>query len=185
MLKSYWKDPVWSAVIATVIVAAVGAVGTVFLNLWPAIGQFVTSVTKAAGEPSNMPNWLFWLISVIATPTVLFLAIALWQAIRPTAEAIDCRSYISDGFLNLRWRWSYYYDGGLGDIHSFCPHCDFQVFPVNASAYSAVDRIEFHCDSCQRSLATFEEPYASVESKVRRFIQQKIRNGEWLNKSCS
>lgn len=179
MLGKLWKDPVWGAVIAAGIVAVLGTVGTYFLDLWPTIGRYIAGIYETAQKPNGLPNWAFWLLVLTAIPTLLLALVLVWQAIAPGSSPASWRAYLDDHFVGLRWRWKYFSDGTLGDVHSFCPHCDFQVFPRHASSYSAVDRIAFFCDACNRSLATFDESYEELESKIRRFIQQKVRNGTW------
>ena len=183
MWKRIWKDPVWASVISAGILAVVGALGTYLLGLWPAISDVVSYPWKTAGEQSKWSNWQVWAAVTLAIPTVLLTFAALWSTARPSHRATDWRQeYLEDQFVGLRWRWTNYPDGNLGDIYSFCPHCDFQIIPHNASAYKAVDRIGFHCDSCGRDLATFAEPYHHLESRIRRLIQQKIRAGTWRRK---
>lgn len=180
MLAKLWKDPVWAAVISTAIVAAGGAIGTYLLDFWPIIGAWLKSVAAYAVAPSQLPNWAIWLLGAVALPTLLVTLAIIWQAIRGSTEPDPRLQYVDDVILGLRWRWKYVSGGSLSDVHSFCPHCDFQVFPLNASAYNAVDRIAFRCDSCGSDLAEFDESYDEIESKIRRFIQQKLRNGSWI-----
>lgn len=180
MWKVLWKDPVWAAVISAGIIAAVGAGGSYLLGLWPGLSNEAGALWRVAGEQSKWSNWQVWLAVTMAFPSVLLTLALLWSAIRPSTSAADWRHlYLEDQLVGLRWRWKNHSDGTLGDIHSFCPHCDFQVFSRHASAYAAVDRIDFHCDSCGRDLATFDEPYSQLESRVRRLIQQRIRAGTW------
>jgi hypothetical protein len=179
MWKTLWKDPVWSAVIAAVVVAIAGAVGTYLLDLWPAIGNFLSTAVDYILSSSLIPNWVLGLLALLILPTVFILVVVVWDSFSPRAEqAPDWRSYTSDSFLGLRWRWQYL-SGSISNLHTFCPHCDYQVFPKNASAFMAVDRISFNCDYCHQNLGAFDESYASIESKIERFIQQKIRNGTW------
>lgn len=187
MWKTIWKDPVWSSVIATVILATGGMAGMYFLNLWPTIGSYATDLAKSAVGPSEVPNWLFWIAVALAMPTVLFLLALLRNAFRSTTNSVtnNWHSYTEDNFFGLHWRWEYYSGGNIGGVHSFCPHCDFQVFPHQASAYSSLNCIAFHCDGCGQDLGTFNENYTSLESKVERFIQQKLRNNSWNTQSGS
>lgn len=181
MLKSIWKDPVWSKVISAGILAVCGAIGAYLLDLWPSIGSWFSFLWKSAGQPSQIPNWSVWFLGLLAIPSVLLMLALIWSVIRPERESgqDNWRSYLEDHFLGLCWRWKYFSSGDLDDPQPFCPHCDYQVFPHRASAYAAVDRIGFHCDSCGRDLTTFEESFESLQSKVRRLIQQKVRTGAW------
>jgi len=105
MLKLIWKDPVWSAVIATVIATVGGAIGTFLLGLWPAIGGWLASLWTLAAQPSQMANWVVWLLAVLTIPTLLILVALVWVAIRPSrAAAEDWRAYTEDDLLGLRWR---------------------------------------------------------------------------------
>jgi hypothetical protein len=130
---------------------------------------------------------LLGLLGILAAPTVIIVLIVIWQMIfpRPSPNIKDWRSYTVDMFFGLRWRWRYLEEGQPYEVHTFCPYCDFQVYPTNASAFRSVDRIAFHCDSCGQNLAAFDEPWEFVENKVKRFIQQKIRNGSWGNEKVS
>ena len=185
MLKLIWKDPVWSAVIATVIATAGGAIGTFFLGLWPAIGGWFASLWTLAAQPSQMANWVVWLLAVLTIPTLLILVALVWVAIRPSrAAAEDWRAYTEDELLGLRWRWNYFPSGRLEQPIPFCPKCDYQVFPHHASAFNAIERTGFHCDSCDRNLAEFDESYESLRSKIERFVQQKLRTGAWKSKNA-
>jgi hypothetical protein len=181
MLKSIWKDPVGSAVISGVILALGGAVGTYLLDLWPAIGRWFASVWARAGEPSLVSNWVVWLLTIFSIPALLMIAALVWAALRPDREAAGnhWRTYTEDDFLGLHWRWKYFPSGNLEHPIPFCPHCDYQVFPHHASAYSAIERTGFHCDSCSRNLPEFNESFDDLRSKIERLIQQKIRTGKW------
>src|SRR5450755_704308 len=179
MLKTLWKDPVWSKVISAVILAAASAAGTYALNWWPIIGNLATRAGAFGAATSNVANWLLGVLALMALPALLLVITLAWIWVRPTKQdARNWRAYVSDEFFGLRWQWQY--SGGvMSDMYTFCPHCDFQVYPESASAYSAVDRIVFRCESCHHELGVFDESYGSLENKAKRFAQQKIRNDTW------
>jgi hypothetical protein len=179
MLKRIWNDPVWSKVISAAILGAAAVAGTYFLNWWPAIGALLSRAVTFIGASSAVPNWLTGLAVLFALPTVFLLAALCWQVARPAKQVAAWQAYTSDVFFGLRWRWQYSRTSEMHSLLCFCPHCDFQVFPLSASPYGFQDRILFRCESCHRELATFEESYQSLESKATRFAQQKLRNGTW------
>lgn len=180
MLKKVWNDPVWGSVIAAVIVASAAAVGSYFSGWWPDISQFVRNAYAFASSSTAIPNWLIGVVMLLAIPTIVIAAALSWQAIRPsTLSVVDWRSYSTDIFFNLRWRWKYLSGGQISSMHVFCPQCDFQLFPEDVSAYRAVDHIRFRCDSCHRVVGEFQESLLSLESKAGRFVQQKLRNDSW------
>jgi len=176
MLKRIWKDPVWASVIAT----SIGGLASYFAGWWPAIVQAVKEVWIFLGATSSISHWFVVALALLALPTLVVGVMLAWQLVRPTPVSNpDWHAYTEDHFFGLRWRWRYFDGGNIRDIHTFCPRCDFQVFPQNASPWDAVERIRFRCDSCHSDLGEFQEAFESVESKTKRFIQQKIRNSTW------
>lgn len=97
----------------------------------------------------------------------------------------EWRSYREDLFFNLKWRWNYADDDFIYPLHTFCPNCDFQVYSKYASSYRGIDHISFECESCGRQLGKYSESTESLEDKVKRSIQQKLRNGTWTVKTSS
>lgn len=163
------------------------AFGSYFLNWWPSIGFFIRSGAKFAILTTNVPNWLFGLMSILSLLAVIISFVAVWIKMNPSESELepDWRSYKSDIFFGLRWRWEYFDDGNIYDVYTFCPHCDFQVFPYNVSTFRMVDRISFSCDSCKQNLCEIDESLESLENKVRRLIQQKVRNGLWIQQNTA
>jgi len=179
MLKKLWNDPVWSKVIAGVILAGGALVSGYFFNWLPAGAAYASNVFDFSVARTNVPNWLIGALILGVVPTIILIGAVIWISLRPEAESRpDWRTYRSDMFFGLRWRWDYF-GQSVGHMHTFCPRCDFQVLPNQASAFAAVDRISFHCESCQSALGSFDESWGSLEDKARRFVQQKLRNDLW------
>jgi len=88
------------------------------------------------------------------------------------SDAPRRNSYTSDSFEGLRWRWQYA-DGEITDLGSFCPACDFQIYPKSLGDNSG--RISFKCDHCNRDLGTHQGNYPYLENKITRLIQRKLR----------
>lgn len=176
MLKRIWKDPVWASVIA----AGIGGISSYLAGWWPAIVDSGKAVWVFMGTSSPVSHCIVALLALIALPTLIVGVMLAWQLVRSTsASNTDWHAYTEDKFFGLRWRWSYSSIGQIQRVTTFCPHCDYQVFWQDASAYAAVERIGFHCDSCHSTLGEFSESFRSLESKTERFIQQKVRNGTW------
>ncbi len=173
MLKRIWKDPVWASVIA----AGMGGLWSYLAGWWPAIVQGGKDAWFFLVSTSPISHWVVVSLALIALPTLVVSVMLVWQMVRPTpASTPEWHGYTEDNFFGLRWRWSYSSIGRIQRLTTFCPYCDFQVFWQDTSAYAAVDRIAFHCDSCHSKLGEFTESFHSLESKTERFIQQKIRN---------
>lgn len=185
-LAKIWHDPVWSKVLAGIILLVVAPPVTYVLNWWPAIGEVVQTAYHFALLPTALPNWIIALLGLLTFSTILIRLAALWQAAFPPNQAPTWKNYTTDTFFNLRWRWRYFDDGQLHSLCVFCPHCDLQVNPQqNLIGYRGVDRIGFHCDKCGQSLAEFNESIGSLENKVKRHIQLKLRNQTWRVKDSA
>lgn len=186
MLKKLWNDPVWSKVIAGVILAIGATFATFFFDWSSMIGKFVAQCYAFIVATTPIPNWVLLLIAILALPTVIFFGAVVWQKAFPSrSTASSWKNYTTDFFFGLRWRWRYRGEGLIYDMHTFCRHCDFQVYAQDVSSYRVIDHLAFRCDSCGCHLAEFQEAYASIESKTKRFIQQKIRNGTWSTQNSA
>jgi hypothetical protein len=129
MWKSIWKDPDWSAVISTGIVAAVGAIGTYLLVYWPALASSVGAFIELLAGSSNIPHWAIALVGILAIPTVLLIAALVWNRVHPNAPQVpDWTTYVTDEFFGIRWRWRYLHNT-ISNLTTYCPHCDYQVYP--------------------------------------------------------
>lgn len=188
MLKKIWNDPVGSKVIASVIIAGTGWL-TYRLNWWPGwitrrIAGLWASLWAYMLSSFALPHWLLILLILFALPTIVFGCVFVWITLFPKKDTTPdgatgphWSSYTTDLFDGLRWRWRYTSEGGIERVLSFCPVCDFQVFPDTTSSFA--DRISFHCESCGKNLGTLQGPYSYLDSKVTRLIQQKLRTQSW------
>jgi hypothetical protein len=184
MLRKLWHDPVWSKVIAGVILTVGAGLGTYVLDWWPAIGRFTTVAINFSLSSTLAPNWLLGVLSLVSIPTIIMAMVIAWVLLfPPQPNTLDCRSYTTDIFFGLRWRWTYASGMQILNKATCCPNCDYQVYADAASAFSAIDRISFHCENCGRNLGEFTESVASLENRVDRLIQLKIRNGSWVTEN--
>ncbi|MDK9719651.1 MAG: hypothetical protein OEL53_00555 [Rhodospirillales bacterium] len=180
MLKKAWNDPVWSKVIASAIIAILAIVISYFAGWGPAILSAISSVISAAvdfiASSSEVPNWLLLILGICAVTVVAFLAFLGWLHFLSEAYEDPLSKYREDNFFGILWRWRYFPSGEIYNLTSFCPRCDLQVYPNNASGWSAVDHIEYRCEDCGIRLNDFETTPDSVENRVIRQIQKKLRS---------
>lgn len=180
MFKKLWHDPVWSKVIAGVILALGATVAAYFLDWWPSIRVAIRNSIAFAFDSTLTSNWLLLLLVLLALPTLILIGAIAWQSVSPSkARSPTWQNYTTDIYFGLRWRWTYGTKGQIYDANTLCPHCDFQVYAKDVSTYRVIDHIAFHCDSCGRHLGEFNESFNSLEDKVKRLVQQKLRNGTW------
>jgi hypothetical protein len=109
------------------------------------------------------------------------LSMMLWSAKRdPWAGLVvadQWRSYTTDEFRGLRWRWSYERDGAIQAPFPFCPRCDLQLSPDSKSQFSST--VSFHCDDCGRNFGPEEHSWPELRSLIGRLIDRKIRAGKY------
>lgn len=174
VVSKAWHDPVWSKVIAAIILAVLGAIGTYFFNLWPPIGSIVAQFFQLLAETTNVPLWLLSLLVLLST---LGFAIVC-KLIFASADEAPWRQYCSDEFFGILWRWRYGDHGAINEIHSFCPFCDYEVFANerNPPVLRGFGFTTYRCDGCSRELAQLDISHADLLSKVVRLIQQTLRS---------
>lgn len=179
MLQHIWKDPVWASVIAAGMTAVLGSFGAYFFGYWPVIHTSLRAGWDFLLAQSEVSNWIIFLMVISLIIVGALVTVGLCRHWFGEGEKwAKWLTYRMDNFFGLRWRW--HYDGGsIEGLTTFCPYCDYQVFPKTASAYDAIYRIEFNCDSCHSHLGTFNDSEWELKSKVQRFIQQKIRTDSW------
>lgn len=175
-LKQLWHDPVWSKVIAGSILAAIGVVVTYFLDWWSAIGHFLKATIDFFLASSSIPNWILSILILVFLAVVAVVATSIWERFNPKAKAATWDNYTCDTFFGIVWRWRYRY-GAIKDLTTYCPTCDYQVFPKDFSSYQSSPRWIFQCESCGKQFAEIRQSTTELESKVERFIQQRIRKG--------
>jgi hypothetical protein len=175
VFKKIWHDPVWSKVISAAIIAAVAAAYAYYKGWLPAVLHRIVSGWIYVISPIAIPRWLLVALVLLGLYAVLITVKALLPQ-KPAGP--NWTSYTTDSFDGLRWRWRYY-GHEIHNLYSFCPHCDFQVYPDDTSSYAA--RIGFRCESCGRNLGTVRGPYGAFQDKITRLIQQKLRTGSFLS----
>jgi hypothetical protein len=176
VLHKIWADPVWSKVIATGIVAALGS--SLAWAWWTPLLAWASACITFLGNATPVPNWLLGIaivLSLVALGGAVLLGVVAFQ----DEGASSPDQYRRDHFLGMVWRWRY---GRGNDIYSlvpFCPHCDFQIIPRHPSAYEAVDRLAFECEHCSQFSTTLDGTWNDIEGRVERLVHLKLRNGEW------
>lgn len=178
-LKSIWADPVWSKVIATALIAVAAGVGTYALHLWPAIGSRLGTALGFALSTATLPVWLVGLLVIITSFTLLAVLALAWSAMRERDHVPQWKSYSTDVFEGLQWCWRLQDDGSVQSLFSCCPTCQYQVQAEERGGFTGFHDTSFRCDVCKIEIARFSEGVHSLQSRVVRLIQQKLRTGTW------
>ena len=179
MFSRIWHDPVWSKVIAGAILGLGALILSYVFDWWPWIFSTAYRAVAFISSESAIPHWALLVGGLLALFGLICVGILMWARFFETDARTSWKSYTSDIFFGLKWRWKYTTDGSIWEVVSFCPQCDYQVLPQRSSAYNVIIAIDYHCESCGRDLAEFTDSYEVLESRVVRSAQQKLRNGTW------
>ena len=174
-----WHDPVWSKVIAAAILFAIAAIWSYFKGWWPSIGMTIARVLFWMSDRTLTPNWLLSLFSICTLLMIGLGAVILWAIIFPKPVGVNWRTFTTDEFFGIRWRWRFDSSGDIYDVNSFCSACDYQVYAHYVGPYKIVNRIAYRCEDCDRVLGKFEMSKKELEDRVIRSIQKKLRTGTW------
>lgn|SRR3990172_993287 len=179
MFKKVWSDPVWSKVIAGAILTGLASLVAYLAGWWPNIVSFVSEIGSLGASSTRVPNWLLALLILAGTVVLVLVGVTLWALLFSRDAPPSFRSYTEDVVFGIRWRWRYDTGGVIYNLVSFCPKCDYQIFPRNVAAFQPVDRLQYKCEDCGAVVREFEIAFEEIESRVMRHIQKNLRTGAW------
>ena len=90
LLKRIWHDPVWSKIIASLILISVVPVGAYLLNLWPLIIKSIYSVIDISIAKTSIPNWIFALLTLLSVSFIARFIVIVWK--RQFPKKVGARS---------------------------------------------------------------------------------------------
>lgn len=177
-LKKIWSDPVWSKVISAGILALLASLYATVSGSWGSVWHGVGVAWDYITADVLVSRWalsLLWVWALLAT--TLIIAVAVHNVSQSKSVVNDWRSYRSDNFFGLKWRWKLH-EAQPYDICAFCPVCDLQLDPQYENHFRVTAVMQFQCDYGHGSWP-FQETWNSLEDRITRMIQQKLRNGTW------
>ncbi len=172
-VRRFWKDPVWSSVVAGLIVAGSLSGGATALGWWPVVVSGIESAWVSIISDVAVPAWL--LLVMVAACMKVSWELATWW------DRLGKRPYEHDVIEGVKWRWDARHGSPeeVVDVTPYCPTCDMQVVPeVKAEGYgdSRTVRSTYCCDGCGTKLGRFEDD-PTYKSRVVRHIERNLRNG--------
>jgi hypothetical protein len=177
-------QPVCQVVSATFLMSAPRGLPIDWRHVWwPTIRESIASSWAYLLAPSPVRHWLLGVLILCTALLILRIAADASELAPPQDQnrlvpvsllPDYYSSYRSVNFIGLKWRWNYE-DGDIS-LSAYSPHCDFQVFPDDPTAFNS-HGIRFFCHSCRRYIADQGESWPSLQSVIKRLIQQKIRRG--------
>lgn len=177
------KHPLWSAVIAGLILSGMGWLWLERDWWWPSIATHAGFAWNFLFRTAELPYWLVALLLIPATLVVFVVVLAVVESRKTVERPPSSDDYTTDVFFNIRWRWNYRsYD--LRPI-AYCTACGVQLRPANVGGFAAAPRTQFACTDavgCGANLHTFESDLQTVEEDVARLVQRNLNTGRWLER---
>ncbi|WP_417442623.1 hypothetical protein [Idiomarina abyssalis] len=191
-MKEVWKDPVWSSVIAGVILTVILSVGQYFFGLLGYISIGAGWVWSTFNTKIPIPLWLL----IIGIPVLLLLVPVITKLLldkEPNFTKYTCDHILG---IDYSWKWNppnkFRAEYRFDELTPRCPTCksvlnidDYDgrlVFCINDSCKwqwpLASQRYAFH-HPAHRSDAI--DHSSKVNERVMKEIDRKLHTGEWEN----
>ncbi len=174
IIKKIWNDPVWSKIIAGVIIAVITFIWVYMKGLWFAINEFTLLFCMVLIKNISVPFWLLILISTLCISATFIILITIYGIYNKKNTVRNRKDYTTDTFFGLKWFWMYNYLDDITDLYSCCPKCLYQV---NTDYDHYNDIVYAKCDRCGNVINIPLERNQNVKDRVVLSIQREIRSG--------
>lgn len=176
-----WADPVWSKVIAAIILLLLSSVGTYLLGIWPSIIQYSKNGYEFLNSSNAVKNWLIGIALIPWLLIAFFICAVIAEKFRKKEPKLNWHSYMADNFFGLNWKWSYS-NNNIANLNAFCPQCHYQIFPRGVVSFIEITYYKYDCEDCGYCSNSTASSPQELEQKVKLKIQKNIRTEEWLKK---
>lgn len=174
------RNKIIASVVAGLVLSTLGYAFYAAPDIFRWVSRILTSIWNHLTSALTLPYWLFWLIVILSVPTMIRVIRSLTR--RDKTDEPTFRMYTQDSFEGIIWRWSYDYYGSPSNITPYCPICDSQLVHLRETEFSLrrASSVAFYCETCKQEQARIEggDRHYAI-SMVQRFIDLKIRHGEW------
>jgi hypothetical protein len=182
--QSWWhRHPVLSntagGVLTAAILAGVAQVAGL-INLpswWLAVRSAAAGAWVWAIAPMPTPHWLLVLMTIAVLAWLALFVVLFGGLRRDQQKALDVYSYVTDDFLNMRWRWSWQGNTPSGLV-PFCLTCDMQIDVAREGGYAIAAPLVFPCRICGTVQCRYGDgstDLAHVQREVALLIQRNVR----------
>lgn len=178
MLKKLWHDPVFSKVIAGLILAVPGLIVAEVSGLFFKIGNHVSAVKVFFEGPidTKLPLWQWALISIfflIGIFSTIFVSYKKFSKSEVIPNYFD--QYTEDEFDGIRWRWSYFSGDIINDFSSFCPKCDLEIEATPTPISRTGRHIVYKCPDCKFQSQIFSGSESEHRQSILKQIERALR----------
>lgn len=186
MFKKLWHDPVWSKVIAGVILAVGATVVTYFLNWWPVISEFVSRCITFALASTSTPNWLLFVLVLLVLPVVFLFGVLIWEKIflsqssPPSWRTYELiRSLVCAGAGHSATEEKF-------TTHTrFAQTVTFRFFGAMSARIALSITLRFIANAAAITFVNFKNHWPHSKARPCGSSNSKIRNGSWLTRSSA
>ncbi len=165
--KRIWHDPVWSAVIAAIIIAILGVLFYLFRK----------TILPFLGESIHIQLWLFIILCILSILQCVRITRHIKNKLFPSNNIINKLEGFEEKIDNLIWKGQYKTSTcEVERLSSFCPDCDLQVVsprPVY-NDFEDLTGNEYVCEHCNKRLFYYIEGI-DHNTYVKREIERRLR----------
>ncbi len=169
--RKYWHDPVWSKVIASVLIATFAILYTGIRYCWDNVPlmQILRSMTQV--------NTIFLFI---LTMIFLYLLYKFVQNLLRNSTIANNQSlkYTKDSFRGLKWSWEWEYDIDkyvLVNLKPYCPKCSTKMIYYEGGPYGMGGQ-NARCPQCSHSIHEYNG--CPLGQDIRALIDNKMEQRE-------
>lgn len=143
---------------------------------WGSVFTVIKAVLMWLGSTSATYNWLLCILIPCSVMLLGWMVMALFANLCPSDNLSSLPKQMT--FIGVVFRWTYLKNGNVNGFASFCPKCDFQIYPRPSSTYKAIPGGGYFCENCNWQSQPFDCTIPEMEDQVQRKIYHCLREHE-------
>lgn len=148
MIKKLWQDPVWSTVIASLILTIVGSVIAWATGLLPHIISLLLNLWIWVNADTAIANWLLVLLIFPLLVCIAILILVIRHNIQSNSLTTHpWHTYTTDNFFGACYRWQWSNNDPI-NLLPYCVQCDAVMTQFDTSNYRFSPISQLICESC-------------------------------------
>lgn len=163
-IKKIWSDPVWSKVIAGVLLMVITAIGSVIKSIHSKTESFMDVLKTVFGVKVNL--WL-----ALAVFLIVWIVVSIVRQKKNKKNSIPKVPFVNEftegTYQNIRWNWRWQWSKTfkifyVTDLNLVCPYCKKGVLTVG---YSYVNYV---CGNCGADIhsSNLNVNYDAVKTQI-------------------
>jgi hypothetical protein len=124
------------------------------------------------------PVWLITVLLIFVVELRAFWRKRQYEGHYEEEEPSPFDLYKEVHFFGALWRWPYY-SNVPSDPWPFCPYCDMELIHSTGGYAAAGGHTVLYCERCDRKILEAQGTLKSIQNRVLREIERKIRTDDW------